>query len=691
MKTLRSVFQKSRALYHLERGGRAWPSCACLTNLPNHQASAIDVRSKNMQPTIMMKHEYRSFHSTILLEKSSLGPDGHTKRLSEPQIQRLWQQAQAVCFDVDCTVTKQDSLDDLAEFLGVGDQVAALTNAAMDGGMDLDKALQQRLEIMEPTVEKLVSYTKSKSVKDRLVPGIRELIQELQARNIAIFLISGGFRELILPVADELGIPRENIFANRFVYQADESLQDKDGFPVIRVHGFDPKEPTSREGGKPEAIRRIRAMHPYQTIVHVGDGKTDLEAVQETGGADLFVGYGGVVERKVVKEEADWWITDHNTLIDALPRVKVAIIGSGSWASACAQMVSLNTRSKPYFQKEVSMWVHEEDYEGGKLSAKMNELHENPKYLPGVKYGDNVTAKASLEETVQDADILVFCSPHQYISKICKSISLSVKPTALAVSLVKGMHVGPDGPQLISSMIRRMLKVECAVLMGANIANEIGPKRLTEGTLASNNLEEGQILLNLFDTPYYHVSLINDVEGAEISGTLKNVVALAAGFADGSNMGQNTKAALLRQGLSEIRRFAKAQYPTVRDDTFYESCGMADLVATCYGGRNHKVAQEYAQCSGSKSFDELEKDLLGGQKLQGVLTSHEVQQVLSSRGWEKEYPLFTTVNAIIKGFCKPDEIIEFREIGTSQDVIDRLRSGERNRPESSLLETSMGV
>jgi glycerol-3-phosphate dehydrogenase (NAD+) len=82
-----------------------------------------------------------------------------------------------------------------------------------------------------------------------------------------------------------------------------------------------------------------------------------------------------------------------------------------------------------------------------------------------------------------------------------------------------------------------------------------------------------------------------------MAGTLKNLVAVGAGFIDGLGYGQNTKAAILREGLAEMRELAKEMYPTVRDDTFMESCGMADLIATCYGGRNRKVAAEWAKAN----------------------------------------------------------------------------------------------
>ncbi|KNC82007.1 hypothetical protein SARC_05704 [Sphaeroforma arctica JP610] len=632
----------------------------------------------------LVQKSYLCPHTRYPRKQTIMSAKDHTK-LSREKCERLWRTAQAVCFDVDCTVTKEDALDSLGRFLGVGDQVADLTNAAMDGNLDLDEALQKRLDIMNPTIDKLIAYAKSNPAEERLVPGIRRLITELQARNVEVFLISGGFRELILPVADALNIPRENIFANRFVYMASDKV-GPNGYPEIHAKGFDANEPTSREGGKPEAIRRIRTLNPYNTIVMVGDGITDLEAVEQTGGADMFVGYGGVVERSYVKENADWWITSHDELTDAIPKLKVAMVGSGAWACAAMQMVSKNARETPLFDKRVDMWVFEEDYEGGKLTDKMNELKENPKYMPGVKYGDNVVANPDLVDTVKDADILIFCTPHQFVHKLCMQIQLNIKDNCIAISLIKGMRVRHDGPQLISTMVRRILHMECSVLMGANIATELAPGTLCEGTVASHFPEHGTIFKSLFDTSFYNVNVINDVEGAELAGTLKNVVAVAAGFVDGCELGHNAKAAVLRQGLSEMRTFAKRIFSTVRDETFNESCGMADLFATCCGGRNRMVSMAFAKCKGQKTFDQLESELLNGQKLQGVLTSNEVQAVLKMKGWEKDFPLFTAVNAIVQGMYEPKDIARYRDLAAKPVVDETFVNTTRRK---SLLEEKL--
>lgn len=133
-----------------------------------------------------------------------------------------------------------------------------------------------------------------------------ELVKALQDRGTAVALVSGGFRQIIEPIADSLGIPTDHVHANNLLFAADGSYG-----------GFDEAEFTSRTGGKAEACKALRAAHGYKCVVMVGDGATDMEA-RQPGGAEIFVCYGGVVFREKVAAGADWVIMDIYTLLRSL-------------------------------------------------------------------------------------------------------------------------------------------------------------------------------------------------------------------------------------------------------------------------------------------------------------------------------------------------------------------------------------
>ena len=130
-----------------------------------------------------------------------------------------------------------------------------------------------------------------------------------------------------------------------------------------------------------------------------------------------------------------------------------------------------------------------------------------------------------------------------------------------------------------------------SVLMGANVANEVAKGDFAEATIGAPNAEEGAKWCKLFNTPDFSVTSVPDVAGAELCGALKNVVALGAGFSDGLGFGGNTKAAIIRIGLKEMQKFCSEFYGDrkILQDTFLESCGVADLVTTCFGGTRREA------------------------------------------------------------------------------------------------------
>ncbi|CAL5093471.1 unnamed protein product [Urochloa decumbens] len=234
-----------------------------------------------------------SFIPAALEPYKSASSSNLENRQPSKQVIRTWCDADAVCFDVDSTVCLDEGIDELADFCGAGQAVAQWTARAMAGSVAFEEALAARLSLFKPSTDQFQDYIDKRP--PRISPGIAELIMKLKARNTDVYLVSGGFRQMIKPVALELGVPHENIFANQLLFGTSGDYV-----------GFDPTEPTSRSGGK--------AKCRYKSLVMVGDGATDLEA-RQPGGADLFICYGGVQMREAVATKADWVVSDFHELM----------------------------------------------------------------------------------------------------------------------------------------------------------------------------------------------------------------------------------------------------------------------------------------------------------------------------------------------------------------------------------------
>uniref|UniRef100_A0A673YHD8 Glycerol-3-phosphate dehydrogenase [NAD(+)] n=1 Tax=Salmo trutta TaxID=8032 RepID=A0A673YHD8_SALTR len=300
-----------------------------------------------------------------------------------------------------------------------------------------------------------------------------------------------------------------------------------------------------------------------------------------------------------------------------MPAKKVCIVGSGNWGSAIAKIVGHNAKGSNRFDPIVNMWVFEEMIDGKKLTEIINTEHENVKYLPGHKLPKNVVAVPEITEAVKGASVLIFVIPHQFIGRLCDQMKPHITQGTIGISLIKGIDEGPEGLKLISDIIREKLEIEVSVLMGANIANEVADEKFCETTIGAKNEANGHIFKELLQTPNFRITVVQESDTVELCGALKNIVAVGAGFCDGLGFGDNTKAA---------------------------SCGVADLITTCYGGRNRKVAEAFAKTS--KSIEELEAEMLNGQKLQGPQTSAEVFKILKKRDMINKFPLFASVYQI---------------------------------------------
>ena len=223
--------------------------------------------------------------------------------------------ADAVCFDVDSTVVTSEGIDDLARFLGCGEKVKELTAKAMGGSMPYHEALELRLNAMRPSETQVATMLREEPLQ--LTPGIAELITALHGNGQDVYLVSGGFRQMIEPVAARLGISNSNIFANTLLFDRDGAFADH-----LR------SEPTSRAGGKAKVVAELKASRGYKTVVMIGDGATDMEARDIPGGADAFIGFGGIAVREAVREGADWFVDDFGLLTEQVKGLSAALARS---------------------------------------------------------------------------------------------------------------------------------------------------------------------------------------------------------------------------------------------------------------------------------------------------------------------------------------------------------------------------
>lgn len=256
--------------------------------------------------------------------------------------------------------------------------------------------------------------------------------------------------------------------------------------------------------------------------------------------------------------------------------LKISIVGSGNWGCVIGGIMARNALKSYLFCDTVRMWVYEELVEGRKLTDIINTDHENVKYLPGIKLPTNLFATSDLIECVQEADLLVFVLPHQFIYSTLEKIQKSkvIFSHTKAISLIKGLHVEENGnPKLFSQFISQKLGIDCCVLSGANVAGDVARQEFCESTIGYKDRESAVVWQELFHTNYFRINCIPDVHGVEICGALKNVIALSAGFCDGMNLGTNTKSAIIRLGFDELKRFAilflmellKKHFLTVQD------------------------------------------------------------------------------------------------------------------------------
>lgn len=259
--------------------------------------------------------------------------------------------------------------------------------------------------------------------------------------------------------------------------------------------------------------------------------------------------------------------------------MKIGVIGAGSWGTALANVVAANGH-------DVTLWAYESD-----LAERMSSSRYNDLYLPDVHIHEQLQVTNQLSSAVRDAEMLVLVAPTQATRALIAGVADQIGANCLLVSASKGIELGSlcTVSQICTELLGEDVLNRFVALSGPTFAREVGLKHPSLIVAGSKSHESACIVQTIFSNPVFRVYTSNDVIGVELGGAIKNVIAIAAGIADGLGFGHNTRVALITRGLAEIRRLGRAL--GAQDETFSGLAGMGDLVLTCTGdlSRNRTV------------------------------------------------------------------------------------------------------
>ena len=308
---------------------------------------------------------------------------------------------------------------------------------------------------------------------------------------------------------------------------------------------------------------------------------------------------------------------------------KISVIGSGGWGIALAILLHKNGHN-------LTIWSFDK-----KEAEELKKTRQNKTKLPNILLPEDVKVTDDLKEAVNDKDILILAVPSKAIRSVSKSLKNIIKDNQIIVNVAKGLE--EDTLETMTDIIEEELKgkkTQVAVLSGPSHAEEVGKGIPTTCVVSAHNKELTLYLQNIFMNPSFRVYTSPDMLGIEIGGALKNVIALAAGIADGLNYGDNTKAALITRGIKEIASLGVAMGG--EQSTFYGLTGLGDLIVTCASmhSRNRRAGILLGQ---GKTLDEAIKEV--NMVVEGVYSAKSA--LMAAKKYNIEIPIIEQVNAVL--------------------------------------------
>lgn len=321
--------------------------------------------------------------------------------------------------------------------------------------------------------------------------------------------------------------------------------------------------------------------------------------------------------------------------------MRIAIFGAGSWGTALAVTLAGpgDGRGKT---KGVTLWARRAD-----AAATMRRTRHNPTYLPDTALPEVLELTSDLREAAQSADFWVVATPSQAVRSVAQRLAPFARPECTVVSVAKGIE--NDTLMTTTQVLADVLpdekngglpREQIGAVYGPSHAEEVAACLPTTVVAAAPTLAVAERIQQAFMTPRLRVYANTDLMGVEVAGSVKNVLAIAAGISDGAGYGDNAKAALLTRGLAEIRRLGRAM--GARPETFAGLAGVGDVIVTCTSrhSRNRALGQKIGE---GQSLAEVEDTM--DMVAEGVRTTTSVRELATHH--DVEMPITEAVHAVL--------------------------------------------
>lgn len=306
---------------------------------------------------------------------------------------------------------------------------------------------------------------------------------------------------------------------------------------------------------------------------------------------------------------------------------RIGILGAGSWGTALAILLHDNGH-------DVTVWsIHEKEVE------MLNTTRRHESKLPGVEIPEGILFTTDMKETMSDKDVCVLAVPSPFIRSTCQKMKAYVRAGQIIVNVAKGIEESTLYT-LTDIIEEEMPYADACVLSGPSHAEEVSRRLPTTCVVSARTRKTAEYLQSVFVSPVFRVYISPDMLGIELGGALKNVIALAAGTADGLGYGDNTKAALITRGIAEIARLGIKMGG--RPESFYGLTGIGDLIVTCASVHSRNRKAGYLMGKGytmQEAMDEVQMVVEGVYSAKAALTLAQKYQV--------EMPIVEQVNKVL--------------------------------------------